>query len=779
MSDIFDLKKEVAVYLAGKEDPVKMTGMLKHMGLHHQDRQVLKSVLKELTREGAVIKTGNRYWVPEGKKVARTLKREKTKRAQSHEGRLSVAARGYGFVACETGPDWFIPEHALSGARHGDIVRARMTECGRDGRITGEVEEVISFGMHRLLGIFERTRSGRMGFLAFGDAKVARADLDEFPGDATEGQVGLWNRAADGKWTFGRYLGRMEDARVDEIVVLAEGDIETEFTPEVLTESASLSQDFAFAADGRKDFSEELVFTVDGATARDFDDAIHLRRLAADEYELGVHIADVSFFVQEGSALDRSASRRANSVYLPHKAIPMLPEILSTGLCSLNPEVPRYTLSLVARLNGEAEVVSFELFKGLIRSKYRLTYDEVTEIAVTKDPSARARDEALTRAIDMAVAFSRKMIEARSKNGGLRMDMPETSISLDENHLLKEVRQVHATDANRMIEAFMCLANECVARFMGEHEIGIPYRIHEQPVGERLEKLENFLRSFGLTVPLNLATETGRALNAIIAQIADAANAQVLQTQMLKSMQMAEYNVENRGHFGLASRHYTHFTSPIRRYADLIVHRRLSAVLADPKLGPEHFDDTNLAAVCTHLSNQEREAMKAENTFATLKLLRRMQREIGNEFEGVIEDVLPFGFFVRPLALPARGLVRVEDLNDDFYELNPALLALVGKKRRREFKVGSLLKVQVLSVDLIGRKMFLMPAGAPFRAGKSRTQKIRAGRPQSSSSGRSQATSEDKGHGKPKFTGKAEKTKGSSRVQRILKGPKSGGGRHR
>ncbi|MDJ0839329.1 MAG: ribonuclease R [Acidobacteriota bacterium] len=727
---MLNIKKKILDFVSLKEDPVKLKSIMKNLGLGGSDRQYVKSLLTELVKEGAVTKIGNQFWVPDGKQQSLDIKRTKTRMRDTLSGRMCLTSRGFGFVENPKGDDWFVPERALAGARHGDQVLARKVSRDANNRISAEVIEIESFGKTLMTGVFE-VEGHFQKFTPFGPVTLERREMIGFPQDATDGQVGLWERSESGKWHFQKMLGHLDDPMVDEEIVLVEAGIPRVFPPEVLAAGEDVGRHFQFELGDRTDFRDRLVFTVDGADARDFDDALHFRELPDGHIEVGIHIADVSPFVKEDGLLDRCAQERGNSVYLPHKAIPMLPSILSSDLCSLRPDEDRYTLSVVAIMDRDAQLKSYTLHKGLIRSSFRLTYSQVAKACLDKDAELREELKEVVPSLDLSIALARAMHKQRRAKGGLVIDIPEVVVKLDEGHKLESVSLYRQTDANRMIEAFMVLANEIVARHMEERGIGIPYRIHEQPDMDRIEDLVTFLKGFGIEPPMELGTQTGVALNKIIKALQNKPGARVLQTQVLKSLKLAEYNIDNRGHFGLASTSYAHFTSPIRRYADLIVHRRLTRLLKKSDLGPEHFDDGRLMEDCEHISTTEREAMTAEKSFRRIKILRHIrEHEMGNEFHGIIEEVKNFGLMVRLDDLYISGLVHVEEFRDDYYVYNPENLSLIGRNKGRVYQVGDEIQVQILLVDFIARRLDLAPTEnqppqrkVPQRSGQKRVKR--------------------------------------------------------
>ena len=674
------------------------------MGLRNEDRQFLKGLLHELVREGKVIKVGSRFWVPDGKKQALIIKRKKTQQKNLIEGRLAITSRGFGFVTAKSGQEYMIPERELNRAKHRDIVEAEKTGPGWGGRTMGRITRIVSPGIQTLVGVFEN-RGTSVAFHPFDDLPLDRRDLIDFPKSPGDGMVGRWDRRADGYWVFRDLLGRLDDPRVDEIVALAENGIQTEFYGDVLTEANTLSGTHVFELGSRRDFRDELVFTVDGATARDFDDALHFRELGRQQIEVGIHIADVSEFVTAGSAMDRFAALRGNSVYLPHKAFPMLPPVLSEDLCSLKPGEPRYTLSVLVRMTMHGKIVSFSFCKGLIQSKYRLTYDDVAAIGIDRDEQTRARFAEVAGAIDLGLRLSRKMRSNRIKAGGLKLDLAEMVVVLNETQALDSVRQTRQNDANRLVEAFMCLANECAASRLADY--GIPFRIHEPPDPEKLQDFSALLESFQIQVPPEILERPGVSLNQIIDQLTDQPHGQVLQTQLLRTLKLAEYSTDNRGHFGLHSEHYAHFTSPIRRYADLLTHRRLSRLLEEPDLGPEHFDDESLEEICAHISKTERAAARAEQIFTRMKVLRHLVGMIGSDFDGNIVEIKSFGLFVELIDWGVSGLIPLEEIGDDVYEYVPEILGMIGRQGGKLLRVGHRVRVKAVRIDLIGRKLDL------------------------------------------------------------------------
>ncbi|MCB9398575.1 MAG: VacB/RNase II family 3'-5' exoribonuclease [Acidobacteria bacterium] len=699
-----NLEQLVLDFLKRQEDPVGIRALLHGVGLFPRDRGLLKSILREMVREGSVVKTGTRYWVPNGARQTVEIKREKTRLQKSRVGRLWVNPRGFGFVSFEgSGADWFIPEHAMGNASHGDWVRVEKTDGGQRGRIAGKIVAIESMERTTLVGVLERQWRQRT-FTPFGQPPVDWARLKGLPDDLEDGLVLVFDRQIDGTFRFNRVIGSFDDAQVDETLALAEQGIAMQFPAQIVEEANSFPDPYPFDVQDRVDFRDEMVFTVDGADARDFDDAIHIKYIG-NEIELGVHIADVAHFVPEGCPLDLWARKTGNSTYLPHRAFPMLPERLSTDLCSLRPHEERYTLSVVMTLSRKGDLKNYKVGKGLIRSAFRLTYDQVQKAVIDRDPEVRASLEAVLPSLENAIQLAMTLKAKRRKAGGLNLDLAEPVLRMDENHLMQSISGRHQTEANQMIEMYMVLANEVVARHMRDAGIGIAYRHHGPPDPERIEKLFSFLATRGLDIPHPMP-ELGQALNLLLNQIEERPDdeSNVLQTALLKCMKLAEYHPEHMDHFGLASECYTHFTSPIRRYADLLLHQRLTRLLEQPDLGPEHFDDAALSEICMAISRTERASSRAEQTFRDMKLLRHLKTRLGETFEGVISDVQNFGLFVRLGDLWVDGLLREDAMGGERFEHNPERMCWVGARSGRLFSLGDRIEVRIDRVDLFRRE---------------------------------------------------------------------------
>jgi len=707
---MMDLAQGVLEFLQRQEDPVGLDTLLKGLGLFSADRALLRTVLRDMAREGRITRTGSRYWLPDGRRRGLAIKRGKHG-APTKLGRLSLHPRGFGFVSFPGGgQDWFIPAEDMGLARHGDLVRVERSAGAQSGRSSGRIVSIEQMERTTLVGVLERRRGGQV-FLPFGQPAISSDLLSGLPVELTEDSVLFLSREASGRFRFRGILGSLADGRIDDRLVLAEQGISLEFPAEVVEAAAGFARDYAFPLGKREDFRSMRVFTIDGVDARDFDDALHLG-FHGEEIELGVHIADVSHFVPSGSVLDRWARSAGNSTYLPHRAWPMLPERLSSELCSLKPGEDRYTLSVLMTLTRKGDLRSYRICRGLIRSRFRLSYDQVQAAIIDRNPELRLELQEIIPDLEQAMQLATVLKKKRRKAGGLDLDMAEPLLALDEDHFLQSIGARRMAESNQLIEMFMVLTNEVVARHMRQAGLGIPYRHHGPPDRDRLLHLLTLLQAKGMKVPVfpnAREGNDGQLLNALLSQITELpqVEADIWQTALLKCLKLAEYDAQQPDHFGLASSCYCHFTSPIRRYADLLLHQRLGALLDDPHLGPEHFNDEELPLICEALSRSERASSRAERHFVEMKLLRHLQGRLGETLPGVISDVQPFGLFVRLEELWVDGLLREDRLDGQSYEFNRDLMCWTGRKNGRVFRLGDRIQVHLDRVDLLRRELEL------------------------------------------------------------------------
>ena len=652
-----------------------------------------------------VLLKGNRYGLVEKMHLVR--------------GKLSMHPDGFGFVTPEDTvrdssgqevKDIFIPPRRIKGAVHGDTVLVRIDRFAKKGP-EGTVLRVISHGVKEIAGTFRKGRSvavvipdndrllfeviiapGKTAGAKDGDMVVAR--IDHFPegGRNPEGSVQ-------------RVLGNPEDMEVQTQVVLMKYDLPLEFPEEALKETEALP-DRVLNADlkGRRDIRNLPLVTIDGVKARDFDDAVHVKKTRSG-YVLTVAIADVSHYVQRQSHLDSSAYERGTSVYFPSSVIPMLPEALSNHLCSLVPDEDR--LVMVARiyfdLRGKVKKSTF--FKAVMRSHRRFTYEEVQDILdFGKDVrSARKTPRSLMRMVRCMEELAGLLNEQRRARGTIDFDLPESELVLGLQGRIEEIVKRERKTSHRMIEEFMIAANEAVARFFEERSIPALYRIHEPPEQEKVSDFVDFARTLGLNIKMPKKI-TPEWCQKVLEMAADTPQEYIINTMLLRTMRQAVYSASNLGHFGLASTAYLHFTSPIRRYPDLMVHRILKGNLRKVRKRPVYTEE-QLAEAGSTLSKRERVAMEAEWELLDRLKVRYMAEHIGEEFDGVISGTAAFGFFVELSDILISGVVRLVDLADDYYEFDRKRHQLTGKKTGRVFRMGQPVRVRVKDVNIARRQI--------------------------------------------------------------------------
>jgi len=676
--------------------PLTSDQLAKELEIGVEDSDRFREELQELAADGVLFRSKRgTYAIPARLSLA--------------VGPLQVTRAGHGFVSVEDpGKDVFIPSGRLSSAVAGDTVVARI-EKRRPGRNPeGCVIRVLRRARKQLVGIYHRRRTH--GFVTPQEPKLRR-DVFLSPGNegpAEDGDVvvvevldwGEGELGPTGKIT--RVLGGPGDPGVDVLAVVFGYDLPGEFPERVLKEAERIAargirpEDL----DGREDLRGELCFTIDPAEARDHDDALSVRELPNGRHRVGVHIADVSTYVVEGGELDREARERGTSVYLVDRVIPMLPEPLSAGLCSLVPGEDRLAVSVLFTLGSSGGIESHRLVRSVIRSHHRLSYDQAQEML--DDPDG-ARDAKLSDALQLLDRLAHTIRDGRQAAGGLDFDLPESRVVLNGIGEPTEITRVLRLGAHRLVEDLMILANETVARLALRKKIPLIFRVHEEPEPDKLESLRELAAAFGHALPRRRIRPLD--LSRMLARSAGTPAAQILSGATLRSMKQARYAAENCGHFGLASKAYAHFTSPIRRYPDLVVHRQLSRWMDGDSFTEE--ETVSLAEVATQASQRERLAVQAERDSVELKKVEFMERHVGDEFPGTISGVTAFGLFVLLDDIAVDGLVHIGSLGDDYYVYQEERHALVGRRRRRRFQLGDAVRVRLVRVDREARRMDL------------------------------------------------------------------------
>ncbi len=681
--------------------PMKLKELAILLDVPKEQRGELKEVMDALVEEGkAGISKKGKYGKPE---------------AFSLTGVFSGTARGFGFVTVEGwSEDVFIPPDQTGGALNGDTVRI-VTEDGRRGKRTeGTVIKVLKRANEELVGYFQKNRN--FGFVVPDNQKIGcdvfipqGKDMGAVTGHKvvvriTDFKDGKQN--PEGKVV--EILGHVNDPGVDILSVVRAYDLPEKFPEAVMAQVEREIPDQVPEKDkaGRLDLRNLQMVTIDGEDAKDLDDAVSLTKETDGDrvrYRLGVHIADVSHYVTEGSALDQEALRRGTSVYLVDRVIPMLPHRLSNGICSLNEGEDRLALSCLMEFDGAGRLLSHRIAETVIRVDRRMSYTEVNRIITDRDEKTEEKYRELAPMFFLMKELADILRKNRMKRGAVDFDFPESKIILDEKGKPVEIRPYERNAATRLIEDFMLAANETVAEDYFWQEAPFLYRTHDVPDPEKMRSLAMFINNFGYTVRFQNGEIHPKELQKLLEKIEGTQEEALLSRLVLRSMKQAKYTVINSGHFGLAAKYYTHFTSPIRRYPDLQIHRIIKENLRGGLSGKRaaHYERL-LPAVAVQTSALERRADEAERETEKLKKCQYMSRFVGEEFDGVISGVAGWGFYVE-LPNTVEGLVRIADLRDDYYIFDEKSLELKGEMTRRTFRLGQKVRVQVTGTDRFSR----------------------------------------------------------------------------
>ena len=676
--------------------PLKAKELANGLGVTPDDYPEFKDQLQQLEDQGLLYRVQKqRYAAP--------------KKLNLVVGRLQTIRSGAGFVSADDGgSDVFVPAEGLASAMDGDRVVARIERSKRGARREGRVIKILQRARETLVGVFRPEKN--FGYVTPDDPKLVRSVIvpPGQAGDATAGDVVVVRITSWGDRHRGpageveRVLGRLGEPGVDVLSVIYGHELPVDFPEEVEREADAIQQRGITEADleGRADLRADLVFTIDPADAKDHDDALSIKRLENGNWEVGIHIADVSFYVREGSALDAEALSRGTSVYLVDRTVPMLPHALSSDLCSLVPNQDRLAASVIVQLDDNGQIGQHRLVRSVIRSRHKLAYEQAQGVL---DGTASI-DAEVDRALHDLVALSRKLRAQRMERGSLDFDLPEARVVLGPEGKPTDIQKVERLESHRLIEDFMLLANETIARTAARRRIPLIYRIHEKPDADRLATLKEFVETFGLKLGGRSAV-TPKDLQNLLAQVHGKPEESLISTVLLRSMKRARYSEQNLGHFGLAARYYAHFTSPIRRYPDLVTHRLSLLAFVDKEPLTENATAQGLPEIAKISSEREQIAVEAERDSIELKKVEFMERHLGDEFMGTISGVAAFGFFVLLDDYFVEGLVHVSSLEDDYYVFFEEQYALIGERKSRQFRLGDRVRVLVARVNLEERKI--------------------------------------------------------------------------
>jgi ribonuclease R len=681
-----------------------------------RDIMAFKRRLRAMERDGQVLRNRKRlYGLPA--------------KMEMISGRVIGHADGFGFLVPDVGgEDLFIPPHEMRKLMHGDRTMVRVAGLDQRGRKEAAVVEVLERAHPSIVGRFDRARG--LAFVVPADPRLSQ-DVVISPGDERDAKPGqivvaeITQPPTARSGPVGRIaevLGEHMAPGMEIEIAIRAHSIPFEWPPAVVREAGVYPDEVPESAkheSNRRDVRNIPLVTIDGEDARDFDDAVYAE-CQGKGYRLVVAIADVSHYVKSGTAIDAEGYKRGNSVYFPQHVVPMLPEALSNGLCSLNPEVDRLCMVCDMQISPRGDIKDYEFYPAVMRSQARLTYTKVAAMLVDGDSRLRSQYVDVLPHLEVLYTLFKVLHTARERRGAVDFELPETRILFDAQRKIERIEPIERNDAHRLIEECMLAANVCAAEFLKKNKVPAPYRIHEGPSSDKLVDLRTFLFELGLSLgggDKPQAKHYAKLLNAVDQR----PDRRLIHTVLLRSLSQALYSPDNVGHFALGYESYTHFTSPIRRYPDLLVHRAIKGILAKhpPHVSPELAREQG-----SHCSMTERRADEATREVTRWLKVEYMTEHVGDEFDGIISGVTNFGIFVELAELYVDGLVHITGLGNDYYQFDPAHHRLIGERTRRVFRLGDAVRVRVVRADLDEAKIdFELTAEPRKRTAKTRSQR--------------------------------------------------------
>ncbi|HHT9116592.1 MAG: ribonuclease R [Planctomycetes bacterium] len=717
---MIDLTSIIRFIQNNKYSPMTAAELAEHFEISDAEYRAFCDLLHGLEFSGDVVKIKQKQYA-DPKKVHLLV------------GTLDCNPRGFGFVVPvkeDVGEDVYVNEEDMGSAMHGDLVVVRLPTTvqipkkwkGKRRGASGQIVNVLKRVNELVVGIFEKTK--RLRFVApdeprlFRDIYVAEeASMDAQPGDKVVVRITEWpSRHLNPEGEITDVLGKEGDHKVDLRSIMYQFKLPHAFGQKVANETKHISHSISqIEIQSRLDLRGKLIITIDPEDAKDFDDAVSLEKDRHGHWQLGVHVADVSYYVKPDTAIDDDARYRGTSVYLPGEVIPMLPEVLSNNLCSLKEGEDRLTKSVFMTIDSKGHLLKSEIRHSVINVSKRLTYNQATAI-LNKEMTSHIPDN-VAELLKNTAHLAQLLFTNRLERGALELDIPEVSIKLDENGHVKNVEKVERDISHKLIEEFMLLANETVATFMHEKEMPLLCRVHPEPDEEDMREFADFARGLEHT---KIDPFKSKQLQGLLDKVRGKPEAYTINLVLLKSMKQAVYKAEGGGHFALAMDHYTHFTSPIRRYPDLIVHRILDQYFSGDLSSPQMKGAwaNCLPDWAAHCSMTERRADDAEREITKLKLLRFFEDRIGAILDGVITGVQEYGFFVQLDKYLVEGLVHIRTLSDDIYRVDKKNMALVGTRSKKMYKIGAVVKVKIYKIDLLKREMDFIHCEEPKGKGR-------------------------------------------------------------